>query len=90
MKYRNGQDHIAAFIKELIVKTGDKSNKILKRTLNEAFSTWFQQEQGSRKVPKSDELYALMDKKFGANQKGTWFGVKFCEIEEGEEDYDNQ
>jgi P4 family phage/plasmid primase-like protien len=90
MKYRNGQDHIAAFIKELIVKTGDKSNKILKRTLNEAFSTWFQQEQGSRKVPKSDELYALMDKKFGANQKGTWFGVKFCEMEEGEEDYDNQ
>jgi putative DNA primase/helicase len=87
MKYRNGQDHIAAYIKEKIVKTGDKTNKILKSTLLQKFKFWFEQEQGSRKIPKAEELYALMDKKFGeCGTRGIWYGLKFTEIEGDDDD----
>jgi phage/plasmid-associated DNA primase len=84
-KYRKGQDHIAAFISERIKKTGNMSQSIKKTSLMEEFKTWFQQEQGSRKVPKGEELYEIMNKKFGDCHKTRgWIGVEF--IREEEED----
>jgi P4 family phage/plasmid primase-like protien len=86
MKYRNGQDHIAAYMKEKIIKTSDKTCSITKTALLQRFKFWFEQEQGSRKIPKAEELYALMDKKFGTGEsRGKWYGVKFCEIEENDD-----
>ena len=75
-KYRKGQDHIAAFIAENIVKTGDVKDKIKKTELGREFETWFRQEQGNRKMPKGQELNDYMDKKFGVHKKTGWHGVK--------------
>ena len=87
-KYRNGQDHISAFISERIQKTGDPNDKIGKKSLYEDFKLWFQQEQGSRKIPKGEEIYEYMTKKYGACNKKGWCGVKF--IQEDEEDIIDQ
>ena len=83
-KYRKGQDHIAAFVCEKIVKTGEKKDKIGKVSLYQEFKLWFQQEQGSRKVPKGEELYAYMEKKFGPYKKSGsgWVGLKMVINEE--------
>jgi P4 family phage/plasmid primase-like protien len=76
-KYRKGQDHIAAFIADNVEKTGDIKNRIRKNELANAFKFWFQQEQGTnRKVPKGQELYDFMDKKFGLHNSAGWSGVR--------------
>jgi len=87
-KYRNGQDHINAYIKEMIIKTNnDKEDRIGKGGLMQSFKQWFEQSQGNRKVPKGDELYEAMNKKFGTTHKdGKWHGIKFYEPEEEDED----
>jgi len=85
MKYRNGQDHIAAFVGNKIEKTGIKTDKIGKRGLSEEFKIWFQQEQGARKMPKGEELFNYMDKKFGSCTNKGWLGIKFIQPEEENE-----
>ena len=76
-KYRKGQDHIAAFVVDNVEKTGDPKNKIKKNELANAFKFWFQQEQGTnRKIPKGQELYDFMDKKFGLHNSAGWTGVR--------------
>jgi putative DNA primase/helicase len=81
-KYRNGQDHIKAYVMDRIVKTSDPVKPIGKRDLYEDFKVWFQQEQGSRKVPKGEELYEYMNKTFGVCSKKGWSGVKYADKEE--------
>jgi P4 family phage/plasmid primase-like protien len=87
-KYRNGQDHITAFLQEIIIRTDDKKDKIGKGGVLQAFKQWFEQSQGSRKVPKGEELYEAITKKFGSpnTKDGKWHGVKFVEPEEEEDD----
>jgi putative DNA primase/helicase len=85
-KYRKGQDHISAFISEKIIKTNSPKDKIGKRGLQEGFKQWFEVTQGSRKVPKGEELFESMNKKFGQCKSTGWHGVKFVEPEEEEED----
>jgi P4 family phage/plasmid primase-like protien len=75
-KYRNGQDHIAGFVKENILKTGDNKDRIRKQELANHFKFWFTQEQGNKKQPKGEELYMYMDKKFGCHKPSGWHGVK--------------
>jgi P4 family phage/plasmid primase-like protien len=74
--YRKGQDHISAYIAENIEKTGDPKHRIRKNELINAFKFWFQQEQGNRKMPKGQELYDFMDKKFGLHNSSGWSGIK--------------
>jgi P4 family phage/plasmid primase-like protien len=81
-KYRNGQDHIKAYVMDRIVKTSEQLKPIGKRDLYEDFKIWFQQEQGSRKVPKGEELYEYMNKTFGVCSKKGWSGVKYADKEE--------
>jgi P4 family phage/plasmid primase-like protien len=83
-KYRNGQDHIKAFINEMIIRTNDPKNEIGKRGLIQSFTAWFKEFHSSRKIPKSDEIYEAMNKKFG-NTKDKWCGVKFVEPEDEED-----
>jgi P4 family phage/plasmid primase-like protien len=85
-KYRKGQDHIAAFVSDKIIKTGINKDKIGKRGLQEGFKLWFEITQGSRKVPKGEELFEYMNKKFGQAKSTGWHGIKFIEPEEDEED----
>jgi P4 family phage/plasmid primase-like protien len=75
-KYRNGQDNIAAFVAENVEKTGIATDKIKKNELSNQFKMWFLQEQGGRKMPKGQELYQYMDKRYGANSNSCWTGVK--------------
>lgn len=86
-KYRNGQNHIAAFVCDRIRKTDNKKHVIKKKSLLEEFTIWFKQEQGIRKMPKGEELYEYMDKKYNSSKitKG-WAGLEFIRDEEDEED----
>jgi P4 family phage/plasmid primase-like protien len=83
-KYRRGQDHISAFIAEKIIKTNDKKDRVGKSGLYQEFKSWFQQEQGSRKIPKGQEVYDYMDKKFGQHGAKGWVGITFVKPEETE------
>jgi P4 family phage/plasmid primase-like protien len=83
-KYRNGQDHIAAFVKENIIKTNDTKDRIRKQELANHFKFWFTQEQGNKKIPKGEELYMYMDKKFGQHKTTGWHGVKIIYPDEME------
>lgn len=85
-KYRKGQDHIAAFIIENIIKTNDSNDKIGKKGLYEEFKLWLQHEQGINRIPKGEEIYEYMNKKFGEPTKKGWIGIKFISKEEDEED----
>ena len=78
-KYRQGQDHIAAFVAESVIKKEGK--KISKQELIQSFKIWFQDSQGTSKVPKGAELYEYMDKKFGTNKKEGWVGVEILKPE---------
>ena len=76
-KYRKCQDNISKFVFEFVEKTGDIKDRIKKNELTQQFKIWFQQEQGARKMPKAQELYNFMDKKFGLHKEKTgWHGVK--------------
>ena len=85
-KYRKGQDHIAAFVSDKIVKTGINKDKIKKTELAGEFKKWFEESQGSRKTPKGEELYEYMNKKFGQCKSTGWHGVKVVYPEEEEDD----
>jgi len=84
-KYRNGQDHIKAFVSDRIIKTDEKCDRIGKRGIYDEFKLWFQQEQGARRVPKGEELYAYMNKKYGECTSKGWVGVKLANKEEDED-----
>jgi len=88
-KYRKGQDHIAAYVSDKIIKTGLNTDKINKTGLQSDFKQWFEISQGSRKFPKGEELFEYMNKKFGECKKTGWHGIKFVEPEEGEDIIDS-
>jgi P4 family phage/plasmid primase-like protien len=75
-KYRKGQDHIAAFVSEMITKTGNNKDVIKKTELTNQFKIWFQDGQGGRKIPKGQELHDYLDKKFGHHKLSGWHGIK--------------
>ena len=82
------QQHISAFIREKIITSDRTQDKIGKRCLQEEFKQWFQESQGSRKVPKGEELFEYMNKKFGPCNSTGWYGVKFVDDEHDEHDED--
>ena len=80
-KYRKGQDHIAAYVNERIEKV--EGHKIGKQGLSRDFKDWFIREQGThQKIPKVQELYDFMDKRFGQHKEKGWFNVDFVKIQE--------
>ncbi len=82
------QNIISAFISEKIIKTDSQRDKIGKRGLLEGFKQWFEVTQGSRKVPKGEELFEYMNKKFGQCKITSWHCVKFVGEEEDDMLYD--
>jgi len=82
-KYRQGQDHISAFVQEMVRK---KEGKRIKRTeLCEQFKLWFQEQQGTRKIPKGVELCEYMDKKYGKCKTTGWQNVEIIYPENDDE-----
>lgn len=74
-KYREGQDYYLEFIKENIERCED--GRIQKVALGPRFRNWWQNNYG-RGVPKSKELYAFMDQRFGYYKNG-WQGIRFID-----------
>jgi P4 family phage/plasmid primase-like protien len=81
-KYRKGQDYIAAFVSERIERI--EGHEISKNNLGKDFEKWFRDENGNQKMPKKQELYDYMDKKFGARKKEKWMNIDFVKQEEDE------
>ena len=87
VKYRHGQDHISAFVKDRIIKVPGKS--LRKTGVWEDFKLWMQQNQGGCKLPKGTELYEYMDKKFGKYKSNQgWQNIDFVERKETDGDDD--
>ena len=84
-KYRELQDHIAGFVSEMVIKTGDPRDKVTKSELSNEFKMWFQECQGNRKPPKGIELYDYMDKLYGKWKQPGWKGVKIAYPEKMDE-----
>ena len=71
-QYRQNQDVLAEFIGEKIIK--DTTCKFKKSTVCYEFTEWYRALYGGR-VNKTKELYALMDKQFGACKQNAWNGI---------------
>jgi P4 family phage/plasmid primase-like protien len=69
--YREGQDYLAEFSKEKIMRK--KGEKIKKTEVLHTFREWYQGNYG-RGVPKGRELYEFLDKRFGRYRNG-WQNV---------------
>lgn len=72
-EYREGQDYLAEFAKEKIVKSD--GCKIQKSEVVQTFREWFQTNYGTG-TPKAPELYEYMNKRYGRYKKGGWHNVK--------------
>jgi hypothetical protein len=80
------EDDYAAFVSEKIIKTGNPKDKIRKNELKQEFDKWFQESQGSRKIPKGVELYEYMNKKYGTCKTTGWHCINIIYPQEEEED----
>lgn len=90
-KYRGGQDHISAYISERLRKTDDTSQILKKKVLYDDFTLWYKHEQGiNRKVPKGEELFEHVNRKFCECGKKGWVGLEFVRDDDEEEDVLNQ
>jgi phage/plasmid-associated DNA primase len=72
-EYREGQDYLAEFAKEKIVKA--EGRKIQKTEVMQTFREWFQTNYGSC-TPKAPELHEYMNKRYGRYKNGGWHNVK--------------
>jgi P4 family phage/plasmid primase-like protien len=73
-KYRQGQDHISGFVNDMV--RSSVGSKITKRELCEEFKLWFQEQQGSKRMPKGVELCEYMDNRFGKAKRDGWHNVE--------------
>jgi len=85
-KYRQGQDHISAFVSEMVAKEEGKT--IGKRAISQAFQLWFQENNGRRKMPKANEVHDYMDKKYGKCKNNKWENVMIVYNGEDEDEDD--
>lgn len=80
--YRNGQDFLSEFAKDMIKRVQGESIKTIQ--LKEEFKSWYELNYGRGKPIQPKELHDFMDKRFGTRKKGAWQNVKI--VKEDEED----
>jgi hypothetical protein len=86
-KYRNTQDYLSEFFRDKI--RTDESGIIKKTELYEEFKKWYIVQRG-KNIPKGNELYDYMTKKFGKPTSKGWKNCRiFYEEEEEEEQTDD-
>ena len=73
-EYREGQDYLAEFAKECIIK--ESGSKIKKTEVIEEFRSWYTSSYGRNSIPNSKEITDYMDKRYGKCNKGKWYNVK--------------
>ena len=71
-EYREGQDYLAEFVKEAIIK--QEGGIIKKGEIYETFKQWYTLQYG-RGVPQGKELYEYVNKKFGKYKNGGWHNI---------------
>ena len=80
-------NNISKFIKERILRTNNKTDRVKKRELVNEFKAWFATEQGGNsKMPSGEDLFAYMEKKFGLCNQTGWHGIKILYPDLEEED----
>jgi P4 family phage/plasmid primase-like protien len=81
--YRQCQDCMNGFIRDMIVPAEETSCKLGVKALNGAFKEWFQMNYGSRKMPKLSVLEDAMTKMHGERGKDKkWSGIQIRRDEE--------
>ena len=84
--YRQREDHIAAFVSQMIEVV--EGGVVKREELSETFKKWYCEFYNSKKIPKGIELFDYMNKKFGHPKKGKdgWQGVAIIrpEVQEDE------
>tara|TARA_B100001769_G_scaffold247249_1_gene218186 strand:- start:1893 stop:4739 length:2847 start_codon:yes stop_codon:yes gene_type:complete len=90
-KYREGQDYLTEFDKDMIVR--EKGEKIKKTVLLEAFKGWYETNYGRGNMPKGKELNDFMDAKYGKSKRSKgniiWNHVKIIQDDESDDEEDN-
>jgi phage/plasmid-associated DNA primase len=72
-KYREGQDYLAEFAKDRILRRNDA--RIKKTEIMEEFRSWYSTHYGRNNIPNGREITEYMDKRFGKCNKGKWHNV---------------
>jgi phage/plasmid-associated DNA primase len=82
--YRKTQDVISGFISECTILTEKKTDIIKKTALVNRFKEWYRNEQGgggngpgSKKLPKAQEIYDAMSKKYKFHRNIHWVQCVF-------------
>lgn len=83
-KYRNTQDYLSEFFRDKI-RPADEDSYIKKTEVYEEFKKWYVVQHG-KNIPKANELYDYMIKKFG---KITGKGWRKCRIVYDDDDIDD-
>lgn len=86
-EYREGQDYLAEFNKEMIEISED--SVIKKDELYEEFCKWYRENCG-KVVPKGKEIYDYMNKKYGKCKRKIWTGVRIIYDYDDEQQEDNE
>jgi P4 family phage/plasmid primase-like protien len=81
-KYRNAQDYLSEFFRDKIRPVADEDTFVKKTELYEEFKKWYIVQHG-KNIPKGNELYDYMTKKYG---KPSGKGWKKCRIVYDDED----
>ena len=71
--YRERQDYMAQFVKDKVVRC--IGSNIRKAQLSEEFKVWYNINFATRN-PSPKDLHEYMDKQFGKQKAGIWYGVK--------------
>jgi P4 family phage/plasmid primase-like protien len=76
LKYKEGQDHIAEFIRDKVV--ADANGRITKTEATNEFNIWYTSTYGRGGSPNTKEVHEYFDKRFGRYKvnSGGWLGVK--------------
>ena len=87
-KYRQGQDHISAFVNDRIIKSTvvPAPRPITKTEISREFNEWYTLNFGRRKAPKGTELYEYIDKKFGKSNGSQWKNIEINKPHDNTED----
>jgi P4 family phage/plasmid primase-like protien len=86
-KYRNNQDYLSEFFRDKI--RADEGGTIKKQELYEEFKKWYVVQRG-KNIPKCNELYDYMTKKFGKPTSKGWKNCKIFYEDDEEEELDNE
>ena len=91
-KYREGQDYLTEFDKDMIIR--HQGEKIKKTVLLEKFKMWYETNYGRGNMPKGKELNDYMDAKYGKcrRSKGNviWNNVKIVDDDDESDDDINE